>query len=297
MGRAAIPASTPGIAALWPHHHTNQQEGEVETVSPIVPYTFPETGTPVRAIEIDGAPWFVASDVTAVLGYANGRMALGTLPTRMKSSVTIADGTPGNPNRTIVSESGVYRLVMRSNLPAAERFQDWLAEDVIPSIRRAGSYSAPAAPVQVLPDLTTPQGVLALAQQFARTAEQLVEADAKLRELEPKAVAHDTLMAAQVGDVLVREAAKVLGWQEKQFRAFLLDEGLVYRRQRTCGGWEYDFYAPFKEHFTATVTVVTHSWGECAHYTLHVRPRGLELVQKRIAKRQAEMRDAIGGAA
>ncbi|MFD0347280.1 phage antirepressor KilAC domain-containing protein [Kitasatospora aburaviensis] len=111
--------------------------------------------------------------------------------------------------------------------------------------------------------------MLALAQQFARTAEQLVEADARLRELEPKALAHDTLMAAQDGDVLVREAAKVLGWQEKQLRAFLLDEHLIYRRQATCGQTQYDFYAANAVHFNAVVRVVSHTWGVRALHAAH----------------------------
>jgi prophage antirepressor-like protein len=263
--------------------------------TPLV-FTFPETAQRVRSVMIDAEPWFVAKDVTDLLGLANGRDAVGRLPERMKSSVVISDGTPGNPNKTVIRESGVYRLVMRSNLPAAERFQDWLAEEVIPSLRRTGSYSV-APPAPRLPDLTTPQGVLALAQEFTRTAEQLVEADRKLKELEPKALAHDTLMAAQDGDVLVRQAAKILGWKERDLRAFLIDEHLIYRRQQTCGGWEYDFYAAFAEQFNAVKTVVEHSWGSCAHYTLHITPRGLAFVQMRIGKRQSEMRAAIEGGA
>ncbi|MFC8271125.1 BRO family protein [Streptomyces sp. NPDC057271] len=265
-------------------------------MSSIMPYTFPETGTPVRVVTINNEPWFVGSDVTAVLGYGNGRDALGRLPERMKSSVAISDGTPGNPNRAIVSESGVYRLIMRSNLPAAERFQDWLAEEVLPSIRRTGSYSV-APPAPALPDLSTPHGVLALTQQFVRVAEQLVEADAKLKEMEPKALAHDTLMAAQDGDMLVRQAAKTLGWQEKQLRHFLLDEKLIYRRQATCGSAQYDFYAAHADCFNAVERMVEHTWGSCAHYTLHLTPRGLSFVQMRIEKRRAEMNAAIEGGA
>lgn len=265
-------------------------------MSSIIPYTFPETGAPVRIVTIGDEPWFVGADVTSVLGYVNGRDALAKLPERMKSSVAISDGTPGNPNRAVVSESGVYRLIMRSNLPAAERFQDWLAEDVIPSIRRTGSYAV-APPAPALPDLTTPQGVLALAQQFTQTAEQLVEADARLKELEPKALVHDALMAAQAGDLLVRQAAKAIGWQEKQFRHFLLDERLIYRRQATCGAAQYDFYAAHADCFNAVEKLVEHTWGSCAHYTLHLTPRGLAFVQMRIAKRQSEMAAAIEGGA
>ncbi len=260
-------------------------------MSTIIPFTFPETGQPVRTVTIDGEPWFVGMDVTSVLGYANGRDALTSLPERMRNTVAIPDGKRGNPNRAIVSEFGVYRLIMRSNLPAAERFQDWLAEEVIPSIRRTGSYSA----VPALPDLTTPQGVLALATQFQRTAEQLVEADARVKELEPKALVHDTLMAAQEGDLLVRQAAKAIGWPEKQLRHFLLDEKLIYRRQATCGAAQYDFYAAHADCFNAVEKVVEHTWGSCAHYTLHLTPRGLSFVQMRIGKRQGEMRAAIEG--
>ncbi|MGW3491949.1 phage antirepressor KilAC domain-containing protein [Streptomyces sp. NPDC001054] len=159
----------------------------------------------------------------------------------------------------------------------------------------AAAEQAPATPA--LPDLTTPQGVLALAQQFTRTAEQLVEADRRVKELEPKALAHDTLMAAQDGDVLVRQAAKTLGWRESDLRGFLLDEKLIYRRQRTCGGWEYDFYAAHSACFNAVEKVVEHTWGSCAHYTLHVTPRGMSFIQMRMDKRAAAMREALGGAA
>lgn len=151
--------------------------------------------------------------------------------------------------------------------------------------------------VSQLPDLTTPQGVLALAQQFQRTAEQLVEADARIKELEPKALVHDTLMAAQDGDLLVRQAAKAIGWQEKQLRHFLLDERLIYRRQATCGAGQYDFYAAHADCFNAVEKVVEHTWGSCAHYTLHVTPRGLAFVQMRISKRATEMNAAIQGGA
>jgi anti-repressor protein len=258
----------------------------------IIPFTFPETGQPVRTVTIDGEPWWFASDVCAVLGITNVGNVVSRLDDADVSSIRLADGTPGNPNRAIVNEAGLYDVILDSRRPEARSFRRWITSDVVPSIRRTGSYGAPAP---ALPDLTTPQGVLALAQQFQRTAEQLVEADARLKELEPKALAHDTLMAAQDGDVLVRQAAKILGWKERDLRAFLIDERLIYRRQQTCGGWEYDFYAAHAGQFNAVKTVVEHSWGSCAHYTLHLTPRGLVFVQMRISKRAGEMQAAIEG--
>lgn len=103
-------------------------------------FTFPVTGQAVRTATLNGEPAVVANDVCAVLGQSNPRQAVSRLPERMKG-VTEVD-TPGGPQKmTVLTEAGVYRIVMRSNLPAAEAFQDWLAEEVIPAIRRTGSYS------------------------------------------------------------------------------------------------------------------------------------------------------------
>lgn len=261
----------------------------------IMPYTFPETATAVRVVTIDDEPWFVAADVADILGYSATAAMTRTLDEDEKGVQSLH--TPGGEQQfTVINEPGLYSAILRSRVEGAQKFKRWVTHEVLPSVRRTGSYIvAPVAPA--LPDLTTPQGVLALAQQFARTAEQLVEADAKLRELEPKALAHDTLMAAQAGDVLIREAAKLLGWRERDLRTFLVDEHLIFRGQAVCGAPRWDFYAANAAHFNATETVVTHTWGECAHYTLHVTPQGMGLIQKRIAKRQVEMRDAIGGAA
>lgn len=170
--------------------------------TPLV-FTFPETAQHVRSVMIDGDPWFVAKDVTDILGLANGRDAVGRLPERMKSSVVIADGTPGNPNKTLISESGIYRLIMRSNLPAAERFQDWLAEEVIPSVRRTGSYSMqPAAPA--LPQ-DYEEALVALLGQVRETK----ALESRVAELEPVAQSWNILAAAD-GDFSVNDAAKIL---------------------------------------------------------------------------------------
>lgn len=264
-------------------------------MSEIIPFHFPETGQPVRTLMIDGQPWFVGMDVTGLLGYANGRDALTSLPDRMRNTVAIPDGNRGNPNRAIISESGVYRLVMRSNLPAAEAFQDWLAEEVIPSIRRTGSYSTLAVPR--LPDIASPAGVLALAEQFHKTAQALVAADEKIREMEPKALGYDTFLSADKGDRLVREVAKLLGWKERDLRAFLLDEKLIFHKQALCGQGQYDVYAAHIQHFKPVEKVVEHTWGSCSHYTLYVRPAGLDLIQRRIERQRLSIQTSIEASA
>lgn len=189
----------------------------------ITPFTFPATGQAVRTVTIDGEPWFVAYDVTAILGYANGPDAVARHVSRgQMSSVAIRDGIAGNPNRTILREAGVYRLVMRSNRPEAIAFQDWLAEDVVPSIRRTGSYSLPREYSRLeLIDM-------ARESELARidAENRAVAAEHQVLELAPAARFAEELMEA-VGDYSVREAAQILdrdphiGTGQKRLFAYL----------------------------------------------------------------------------
>lgn len=100
----------------------------------------PEFGT-VRTVELDGTPWLVGKDVAVALGYSNPRDALAKhVDDEDKNTVAICDGTPGNPNQTIINESGLYSLVLSSKLPGAKRFRRWITSEVLPSIRKHGAY-------------------------------------------------------------------------------------------------------------------------------------------------------------
>lgn len=109
----------------------------------------------VRSVERGEEIWFVGIDVCRVLGLANPRSSLALLDDDEKG-VHSMDTLGGIQDVTIVSEAGVYRLVFKSRKPIAERFKRWLAHDVIPSIRRTGTYtvepSAPLAEVRPFPD-------------------------------------------------------------------------------------------------------------------------------------------------
>jgi prophage antirepressor-like protein len=90
-------------------------------------------------------PWFVASDVAKILGYENPAEAVRDHCKKV-NKITQASESPGKPplNFNIIPESDVYRLIMRSHLPGAERFQDWVVEDVLPSLRKRGGYTVPS---------------------------------------------------------------------------------------------------------------------------------------------------------
>lgn len=95
----------------------------------------------VRVVERDGRPWFVGKDVCASLEIAKHHQALEALDLDERGTSTV--GTPGGEQTvTIISEPGVYRLVFRSRKPEAERFKRWLAHDVLPQLRKTGSFAA-----------------------------------------------------------------------------------------------------------------------------------------------------------
>lgn len=96
----------------------------------------------VRSLVIDGEPWLVGKDVAEALGYSNSRDAISRhVDDEDKNTVAIHDGI-GNPNKTIINESGVYALIFGSKLENAKRFKRWVTSEVLPQIRRTGSYNA-----------------------------------------------------------------------------------------------------------------------------------------------------------
>ncbi|WP_228565592.1 BRO family protein [Myxococcus sp. AB036A] len=122
-----------------------------------------------------GEPWFVAADVCAALGIANSRDALGRLGDDEKGVGTT--DTPGGLQKVAtVNEPGVYRIVFTSRVAGAERFKRWLAHEVLPTLRKTGSYTAPGAPTpQPLPTLPPPLQVQVLAHlEVARTLASFV---------------------------------------------------------------------------------------------------------------------------
>lgn len=107
--------------------------------------TFDFNSNSIRVVTLDGAPWFVAADVCRVLGLtmASGtHRYLGKLAKDEKRILTSADvpnsGLGRSPTAAVVSESGLYKLVMRSDKPQARAFQDWVTRVVLPAIRKDG---------------------------------------------------------------------------------------------------------------------------------------------------------------
>lgn len=107
------------------------------STNPLAIYEF--DGAEVRCIMRDGQPWFVAADVCRVLGHSNSRMAISRLDTD-EAGVCKVYTSSQSRQVGIVSESGLYTLIMTSNKPEAKRFRKWVTSTVLPAIRKTGSY-------------------------------------------------------------------------------------------------------------------------------------------------------------
>lgn len=111
-------------------------------------------GKEVRTLKIDGEPWFVGKDLTDILGYSNSRKALKDHVDKEDQQIlTSRNVTLENiPNRglTAVNESGMFSLVLSSQLLTAKKFKRWVTSEVLPAIRKTGSYQLPQTPEERL---------------------------------------------------------------------------------------------------------------------------------------------------
>ena len=112
-------------------------------MSSLIPFSFESQS--IRAFNIDGNPWFVGKDVAEVLGYKDPTTALKSHCRGVQKLHLIVDSLGRTQEVRIINEPDTYRLITGSTLPAAERFEAWLFEEVLPSIRKTGSYALPSS--------------------------------------------------------------------------------------------------------------------------------------------------------
>ena len=190
----------------------------------------------VRTIEIDNEPWFVGKDVAEALGYSTTRDALDRhVEKEDKNTVVNPDGNRGNPNMTIINESGLYCLILSSKLPGAKEFKHWITHDVIPSIRKTGAYMTQETLEAAIlnPDYLL-QVVTALKEETdKRKALEVVNATLTVDKaiLQPKADYFDELVERGLLTNF-RETAKQLGIPPKKFVNWLIEHKYLYRDKK-----------------------------------------------------------------
>lgn len=209
--------------------------------------TYDFRGNDVRVLtDKRSEPWFIAKDICDVLEIRTDsiRSILDEDEVTEINPNTIGVAQNGGRAPLIVSESGFYKLVLRSRKPIAKEFQRWVTHDVLPSIRKHGAYMTPDTIRQALAD---PDTLIMLATRLKEETEERQMAQEQVRELAPKARAYEDFCEAP--DLLtVRDAASQLTTaglriRECELRAWLLDHRWIYRKGRG--------YRPYAAHTDA----------------------------------------------
>lgn len=138
-----------------------------------VPAVFSFDSHEIRTVSINGDPWFVAKDVAETLGYAKPENAVKQ---HCKRSNTCPLESGGQVRHlTIIPEGDVFRLVVRSNLPSAEKFETWVMDEVLPSIRKTGTFGTPKLPTDPMDILRLTFAALEDSQKRVAAVEEKVQ--------------------------------------------------------------------------------------------------------------------------
>ncbi len=174
----------------------------------------------VRTVTINGDPWFVGKDVAAALGFTNPRDAISTHVFDEDKGVESIDTLGGKQKMTVINESGLYALVFGSRLKSAQRFKHWVTSEVLPAIRKTGSYQAP-------------QGKELLALAVLEAQKTIEEQSKAIERMKPKVIFANAVETSHTS-ILIGDLAKILrqnGVDTGQKRLFeqLRNEGYLMK--------------------------------------------------------------------
>lgn len=181
-----------------------------------------------------GDPWFVLKDCMSILGLGNPTETVKMFDDDEFSTTEVIDSIGRRQQTYIISEAGLYGLVLKSRKPEAKEFRRWVTHEVLPSIRKHGIYATEATIDQIL---ANPDFGIRLLTELKEERAKRIEAENHVKELEPKAKALDDF--TNVPDaLLVRDAAKLLSNTgtpigEKQLREWLSSHDWIYRHAGT----------------------------------------------------------------
>lgn len=254
----------------------------------IVPFSYGDTA--VRTVTIDGEPWFILADLCKVLGLTRrpGQVA-DRLDEGVRQTYTLP--TAGGPQQmTIVSEPGMYEVVIRSDKPEAVAFRRWITGTVLPEIRKTGSFNG--QPAINGADITRLELI-----EIARNAEmERLALASENKVLAPKAEAFDSFLDA-TGKYSVGSVAKMLGTSQNKLFRDLRNAGVLISK----GSMRNTPYQQYMRHFEVKAHEYERNSGEMGcSYTTYVQPSGIDFIRRKLGLPTIDpipVIDATGGAA
>ena len=199
----------------------------------------------VRTMEINGEPWFVGKDVAEALGYSNSSKAVSVHVDNEDKQFVMIDiahshfgNMPiGQSKTAIINESGVYALIFGSKLPNAKKFKHWVTSEILPTIRKTGTYSI----TQHKPDSYMIENPADRARRWAEEYEEKLALECKIAEQQPKVEYHDAVLNKS-GLMTTTAIAKDLGFKSaKQLNDLLKRDKVIYKKSDT-----YYLYADYE---------------------------------------------------
>ena len=221
----------------------------------------PEFGS-VRVIEENGKYLFCGLDIAVSLGYSNPRDALRRHCKGVVKRDTLTEGGP--QQLSFIPEGDVYRLIVHSKLPSAERFERWVFDEVLPTIRKHGAYMTREKLWEVA---TSPEALMKLCSDLLAEREENAALRKENAMLEGKAAFYDLFIDLNHSTNL-RTTAKELAVPERRFVRFLLEQRFVYR---TASGNVLPYAKPSNDGLFCVRDFCNH--GHTGSYTL-VTPQG-----------------------
>lgn len=190
----------------------------------------------IRTIQKDGEPWFVAKDVTNILGYANASKAISDHVDTEDKLNNESLSSLGQRGGWLVNESGLYSLILASKLPNAKKFKRWVTNEVLPSIRKHGAYMTDQTLERAL---TSPDFLIELATQLKAEQAQRKQLETtvavqnqQIAELQPKASYYDVVLNCK--DLIsIGKIAKDYGWSAQKLNEYLHKHGVQYKQGKT----------------------------------------------------------------
>lgn len=159
----------------------------------------------IRTVTKNNEPWFIATDVCSALDISNTSQALTRLDDDEKNTIILNEGI-GNPNKSIVSEYGLYNLILASRKKEAKKFKRWITHEVIPTIRKHGAYMSSDVIEKTLSD---PDYLIRLATNLKEEKAKRALAEAQIEKDKPKVLFADTVSSSNKS-CLVGELAKLI---------------------------------------------------------------------------------------
>lgn len=221
----------------------------------------PEFGD-IRTEVISGEPWFCLSDICKALELEQVSRVKTRLNLNGVTTSKVIDRMGRKQEATFINEANLYKTIFQSRKESAERFSDWVTSEVLPSIRKNGSYSIN----EYKPDSYMIEDPIERAKRWIEEQEEKQKLIETVQEQAPKAEYFDSLVSSNLLTNF-RDTAKELGYSQTEFTGWLIAKGYVYKDSkgilkpyetyRKQGLFQMkDFKNPYN-HFTGTRTFVT----------------------------------------